>query len=58
MLQDLETIAPSVIVCAAFLVAIIALLRHEMAPRRRGRGQSQTDHREGAQREDPGRTEL
>jgi hypothetical protein len=58
MLQDLETVAPSVIVCAAFLVGVIALLRHEMAPRRRRRAQSQADHGEVSQREDTGRTEL
>jgi len=58
MLQDLETVAPSVIVCAAFLVGVIWLLRREMAPRRRGRGQSQPDHGEGAQKEDTGRAEL
>jgi hypothetical protein len=58
VLQDLETIAPSVIVCAAFLVGVIALLRREMAPRRRARQESQPDHEEVAQREDRERTEL
>lgn len=37
MLQDLATVAPSVIVCAAFLVGVVALLRRELAPRRRNR---------------------
>ena len=58
MLQDLETVAPSVIVCVAFLVGVIALVRHELAPRRRRRGRSQPDHGEVAQRQDTGHTEL
>lgn len=37
MLQDLAVLAPSLIVCAAFLAGVVVLLRHEMAPRRRGR---------------------
>lgn len=36
-MQDLAVLAPSLIVCAAFLVGVFALLRHEMAPRRRDR---------------------
>ena len=58
MLQDLATVAPSVIVCAVFLFGVIALLRHEMAPRRRRRAQSQPDHGDGVQREDAGHSEL
>ena len=34
MMAELETVAPSVIVCVAILVGVIALLRHEMAPKR------------------------
>ena len=34
MLQDLATLAPSAIVCAAFLVGVVMLVRHEMAPKR------------------------
>jgi hypothetical protein len=37
MFADLEALAPSVIVCAAFLVGVIWLLRREMAPRRASR---------------------
>lgn len=44
-MQDLAVLTPSLIVCAAFLAAVIALLRHEMAPRRR-------DREDGAQPED------
>ena len=35
MLQDLAAIAPPFIVCVAFLVGVGALLRREMAPKRR-----------------------
>ncbi|HEV3382987.1 MAG TPA: hypothetical protein VG142_18630 [Trebonia sp.] len=35
MLQDLATLAPSAIVCAVFLVGVVMLVRHEMAPKRR-----------------------
>lgn len=35
MLQDLAAIAPPVIVCVAFLVGVGALLRRELAPKRR-----------------------
>jgi hypothetical protein len=36
-MQDLAVLTPSLIVAAAFLVGVFALLRHEMAPRRRNR---------------------
>jgi hypothetical protein len=36
-LQDLAVLTPSLIVCVAFLVGVLALLRHEMAPKRRNR---------------------
>jgi hypothetical protein len=39
-LQDLAVLTPSLIVCAAFLIGVFALLRHEMAPRRRNREDS------------------
>jgi hypothetical protein len=35
MLQDLAALAPSAIVCVAFLIGIGMLLRHELAPKRR-----------------------
>jgi hypothetical protein len=41
MLQDLATLAPSAIVCAGFLVGVWMLLRHEMAPKSRSRGDGQ-----------------
>jgi hypothetical protein len=35
MLQDLAALAPPVIVCVAFLVGVGALVRRELAPKRR-----------------------
>jgi hypothetical protein len=58
MLQDLATVAPSVIVCVVFLVGVIALVRHEMAPKRKDRGESGPGHEEGAAREEREHTEL
>jgi hypothetical protein len=40
MLQDLAALAPPIIVCVAFLVGVGALLRRELAPKRRGAGRS------------------
>lgn len=43
MLQDLGALAPSAIICVAFLAGVIALVKHEMAPRRKSRADSQAD---------------
>ena len=40
MLNDLTVLTPPLVVCAAFLIAVGAFLRHEM---RRGRQQSKDD---------------
>jgi hypothetical protein len=40
MLQDLAALAPPAIVCAAFLVGAWAIVRRELAPKRRARGQA------------------
>jgi hypothetical protein len=40
MVQDLAAIAPSAIVCAAFLIGAGMLLRREMAPKRRARAKA------------------
>jgi hypothetical protein len=40
MLQDLAALAPPAIVCAAFLVGAWALVRKELAPKRRARTQA------------------
>ena len=37
MSQDLAALAPSAIVCVAFLIGAWMLLRRELAPKRRGR---------------------
>jgi len=37
MLQDLAVLTPSLVVCAAFLVGVVVLLRREMAPGHRNR---------------------
>jgi hypothetical protein len=49
MLTDLGALAPSLVVCAAFLAGVFVLLRREMAPRRRntGGGQSREDIPDG-----------
>jgi hypothetical protein len=46
MLQDLAALAPPAIVCAAFLVGAWALVRRELAPKRRARAQADADGRE------------
>jgi hypothetical protein len=43
MLQDLAALTPPAIVCVAFLVGAWALVRRELAPRRRARAQSPGD---------------
>ena len=35
MLNDLAALTPPLVVCAAFLIAVAAFLRHEMGTRRR-----------------------
>lgn len=42
MAQDLAALLPSVIVCVAFLIGAGMLLRREMAPKRRARGNGDT----------------
>ena len=42
MLNDLAALTPPALVCAAFLIGLVALLRREMAPKRRVR--EDTDH--------------
>jgi hypothetical protein len=43
LLQDLAALAPSAIVCVAFLVGAAMLLRHELAPKRRARAEADGD---------------
>jgi hypothetical protein len=60
MSQDLAALAPSAIVCAVFLIGAWAIVRRELAPRRRARAQAKprsvagqpprepADHEQGA----------
>jgi hypothetical protein len=43
MLQDLTVLTPPLLMCAAFLVAVGAFLRHEMGASRRRRDQDAAD---------------
>jgi hypothetical protein len=43
MLSDLTVLTPPLLVCAAFLIAVVAFLRHEMGPSRRHRDQDESD---------------
>jgi hypothetical protein len=43
MLQDLTVLTPPLLMCAAFLVAVVAFLRHEMSASRRRRDQDGPD---------------
>jgi hypothetical protein len=50
MTQDLAALAPSAIVCVAFLIGAWMLLRRELAPKRRARAKDDadaTDERDG-----------
>jgi hypothetical protein len=48
MLQDLAALAPPAIVCVAFLVGAWAIVRRELAPKRRARAQSEAAAAESA----------
>jgi hypothetical protein len=60
MSQDLAALGPSAIICAAFLIGAWAILRKELAPKRRARAQAKSrsvagqaprepaDHEQGA----------
>ena len=55
MAQDLAAVAPSAIVCVAFLIGVGLLLRHELGPKRRARraADAARDESLGAQRSEP-----
>ena len=42
MLQDLAALTPPLIMCAAFIIGVIWLLRREMAPKRRSGAASES----------------
>jgi hypothetical protein len=48
MLQDLAALAPPAIVCVAFLVGAWAIVRRELAPKRRQRAEAGAVADEGA----------
>jgi hypothetical protein len=43
MTQDLAALAPSAIVCVAFLIGVWMLLRRELAPKRRAQTRADAD---------------
>lgn len=55
MVQDLEALAPPVIVCLVFLIGAGLLLRRELAPKRRARAEREArdqpaaEHDEGSE---------
>ena len=54
MTQDLAALAPSAIVCVAFLIGAWMLLRRELGPKRRARAKADVDaadERDGEQGE-------
>jgi hypothetical protein len=44
MLSDLAALTPPALVCAAFLIGLVLLLRHEMAPKHRVREEPDIEH--------------
>lgn len=36
MLADLAALTPPLVVCLAFVIGLVLLLRHQLAPKRRG----------------------
>jgi membrane protein insertase Oxa1/YidC/SpoIIIJ len=46
MWQDLGALAPSLIVCVAFLIGVAMLLRREMSPKRRAERNSKRRSRD------------
>jgi hypothetical protein len=57
MAQDLAAVAPSVIVCAAFLIGLGMLLRRELGPKRRNSGRGDAVRDESRTAEPSERTE-
>jgi hypothetical protein len=53
MTQDLAALAPSAIVCVAFLIGGWMLLRRELAPKRRNRAGAD-GHQAGERSHEPG----
>jgi hypothetical protein len=55
MAQDLAAVAPSAIVCLAFLIGVGMLLRRELGPKRRARREDDAvrDESPAAERSEP-----
>ena len=56
--QDLAALAPSAIVCVAFLIGAWMLLRRELAPKRRARAKADVDAADGRDGEQAERSET
>jgi hypothetical protein len=56
MLQDLAALTPPAIVCAAVLIGAWALVRRELAPKRRERAEAGADGEERAVDREQGRS--
>jgi len=54
MASDLAAVAPSLIVCVAFLIGVGLVLRREMAPKRRAgvKGDDSTDDQRPGERDE------
>jgi hypothetical protein len=56
MLQDLAALTPPAIVCAAVLIGAWAIVRHELAPKRKQRAESAAADEERASDREHGRS--
>ncbi len=54
MLQDLEVLTPSLVVCAAFLIAIVMFLRRQMSPKRPDQEEGPADIPDATRNATPG----
>lgn len=52
MVQDLEALAPPVIICAVFLIGAGLLLRRELAPKRRARAERAAGDQPASERDE------
>jgi hypothetical protein len=46
MMADLAALTPPLVVCAAFIIGLVLLLRHQMAPKRRSDPKDRSDDQE------------
>ncbi len=57
MLQALEVLTPSLVVCAAFLIAVVMFLRRQMGAKRPGGEEGPADIPDGARNAAPSESE-